>query len=164
RYARHPEVPSINETLPDFKRIPGWIAMFGPAGMPQGVVAKINRDLMTTLKAPEVTSAFEKQDWVAMGDTPGGLGADVTSTTEVTGIWPLKRRDGSPMYRPPRPALVKDRVRHIGQAVAVVIAESVNQGKDAAEAIDVEYAPLPAQVSTADANQPGAPQLWANCA
>ncbi|MPY72271.1 MAG: molybdopterin-dependent oxidoreductase [Alphaproteobacteria bacterium] len=67
------------------------------------------------------------------------------------------------MYRPPRPALVRDRVRHVGQAVALVIAETVNQGKDAAEAIEVDYAPMPAQVSTAAANRPGAPVLWEDC-
>ena len=81
----------------------------------------------------------------------------------LTGAVPFKRRDGSPMYRPPRPALTRDRVRHIGQAVAVVIAESVNQAKDASEAIEVEYAILPAQVSTEKANQPGTPALWPAC-
>ncbi len=81
----------------------------------------------------------------------------------VMGPSPLKRRDGQPMFRPPRPALTRDRVRHIGQSVAMVIAETINQAKDAAEAINVDFAPLPAQLSTEAANQPGTPALWEDC-
>jgi carbon-monoxide dehydrogenase large subunit len=81
----------------------------------------------------------------------------------VRGISPLKQRDGSAMYRPPRPALTRDRVRHVGQSVALVIAETINQGKDAAEAILVDYRPLPAHVSTADANGQDTPALWDEC-
>ncbi len=68
------------------------------------------------------------------------------------------------MCRPPRSALTRDRVRHIGQSVAVVIAESVNQAKDAAEAIERGYAVLLARVSTAKANQPGMLLVWPECA
>ena len=81
----------------------------------------------------------------------------------VMGMSPLRRRDGSPMYRPPRPALTADRVRHVGQSLALVVAETVNQAKDAAETIEVEYAPLPAHLSTADANRPQTPALWEDC-
>ena len=81
----------------------------------------------------------------------------------VRGISPLKKRDGSPMYRPPRPALTRDRVRHVGQSVALVIAETLNQAKDAAEAIEIDYTPLPAFFSTATANKGEAPVLWDDC-
>jgi carbon-monoxide dehydrogenase large subunit len=81
----------------------------------------------------------------------------------VRGISPLKKRDGSPMYRPPRPALTQDRVRHVGQSVALVIAETLNQAKDAAEAIEIDYTPLPAFFSTATANKGEAPVLWDDC-
>ncbi len=83
---------------------------------------------------------------------------------EVTGGSPFKRRDGSTMFRPPRPALIKDRVRHVGQSVALVVAETVNQAKDAAEAIMVDYAPLPAHLSTAVANNGETPALYDDCA
>ena len=55
-----------------------------------------------------------------------------------------KRRDGSPNYKPRYPALVKDRVRFVGDYVAFVVAETKNQAMDAAELIEVDYEPLPA--------------------
>jgi carbon-monoxide dehydrogenase large subunit len=81
----------------------------------------------------------------------------------VPGNAPPKRRDGSPGYRPPRPALTSDRVRHVGQAIAVVIAESINRAKDAVEAIEIEFEPLAAQIDPVAANTPGAPLLWEDC-
>ena len=98
-----------------------------------------------------VVAVLTGEDYAAdgMGDMPG--------------LKPFKRRDGEPMYRPPFPALTRDRVRHVGQAVAVVIAETVNQAKDAAEAIEVDYEPLPAQTSTAEANRPDTSLLWEDC-
>jgi carbon-monoxide dehydrogenase large subunit len=61
----------------------------------------------------------------------------------ISGPTPRKRRDGSAMFRPMRPALSRDRVRHVGQIVAVVIADSVDFAKDAAELINVDYTPCP---------------------
>ncbi|MBT7526624.1 MAG: xanthine dehydrogenase family protein molybdopterin-binding subunit, partial [Rhodospirillales bacterium] len=78
----------------------------------------------------------------------------------VDGASPFKRRDGSPMFRPPRPAMSKDRVRHVGQTVAIIIAESINAAKDAAEAIEVDYAPLPAQFDTGTAIGLDNPTVW----
>jgi len=78
----------------------------------------------------------------------------------ISGPSPRKRRDGSAMFRPPRPALTRDRVRHVGQIVAVVIAESVDLAKDAAELIQVDYRPLPVNVSTEAANDPATPGVW----
>src|SRR5262249_56596132 len=69
----------------------------------------------------------------------------------------LKRRDGS-AFRPPYPALVKDRVRFTGDYVAFVVAETLIQAQDAAELIAVDYEPLPAVVSTAEATAAGAPR------
>jgi len=73
------------------------------------------------------------------------------------------RRDGSPMFRAPRPAIAIDRVAHVGYPVAMVIAETLAQAKDAAERIDVTYEPLPAATSTADALEPETPVLWDDC-
>src|SRR5260221_1571059 len=62
-------------------------------------------------------------------------------------------------YRPTQPILAMVMVRHVGEAVALVVAESAAQAADAAELIDVEYEPLPA-VTLADARASGAPRVW----
>jgi len=72
----------------------------------------------------------------------------------------LQNTDGSQIFASPYPLLPKDRVRYIGQAVAMVVAETVAAAKDAAELIDIEYEPLPAVTETAAATDPSAPLLW----
>ena len=93
--------------------------------------------------------------------TPDDYEAD--GLGQIVGPSPSKRRDGKPTYRPPRPAFIKGRVRHVGQIVAMVIAETIAEAKDAAERIAVDYAPLPVQLDTATANKPGARALWPDC-
>jgi carbon-monoxide dehydrogenase large subunit len=73
---------------------------------------------------------------------------------------PLKNRDGTPIHYTPRPALAGDKVRYVGDPVACVIAETVAQAKDAAEAVVLDIEPLPAVVSAREAAKPGAPQVW----
>jgi carbon-monoxide dehydrogenase large subunit len=73
---------------------------------------------------------------------------------------PRKKRDGSPMFAPQRPALVVDRVRYVGDPVAMVIAETLAQAKDAAEMVAVDYDPLPSVTLVADAAEPDAPRVW----
>ena len=70
---------------------------------------------------------------------------------------PITNSDGSPMVLPPRPLLAQGRVRHVGESVAMVIAESLAVARDAAEQIVVNYEPLPAVVETGRAAAPGAP-------
>jgi carbon-monoxide dehydrogenase large subunit len=100
--------------------------------------------------APGVLAILTGADWQASGwgnlPVPGGL----------------KRRDGS-VFKPPYPALVKDRVRFVGDYVAFVVAETYSQALDAAELIAVDYEPLPACVSTAEATANGAPRVWDDC-
>ena len=72
-------------------------------------------------------------------------------------------RDGGPMYIPDRPALAVGRVRHVGYPVALVVADTEAQARDAAEQVAVEYKPLPAVTSCFEAFQPGAPQLYDDC-
>jgi aerobic carbon-monoxide dehydrogenase large subunit len=73
---------------------------------------------------------------------------------------PLINRDGSPAPLPGRPALVRDRTRHVGDTVAMVVAETLGAARDAAELIEVDYEPLPAAVETEHALDPGQPQVW----
>ena len=91
--------------------------------------------------APGVLCVLTGEDWIksGWGDLP------------VPGTH--KRRDGSTNYKPRYPALVKDRVRFVGDYVAFVVAETKNQAMDAAELIEVDYEILPAMVATAGRRQ-----------
>src|SRR6516164_9239775 len=80
------------------------------------------------LRSPHAHARIRAIDTTAARAVPGGM----------------KRRDGSPMYRPRFPALVTDRVRWVGDYVAFVVAETQHQAVDAAELIEVDYQPLPA--------------------
>jgi aerobic carbon-monoxide dehydrogenase large subunit len=105
-------------------------------------------DTSAAKAAPGVLAVLTGADWEASGwgDLPSPSG--------------LRLRDGSPSFRPRFPALVKDRVRWVGDYVAFVVAATKDQAADAAELIAVDYEPLPAIVSTADAVTPGAPLVW----
>ena len=101
--------------------------------------------------APGVLAVLTGADWRAsgFGDLPVPRGP--------------KRRDGSPLFRPPYPALVADRVRWVGDYVAFVVAETYAQAVDAAELVEIDYETLPAIVSTEGALSPGAPLVWDDC-
>ncbi len=73
---------------------------------------------------------------------------------------PRRRRDGSPAFVCPQPLLAQDRVRYVGDPVAFIVADTLNQAKDAAELIEIAYEPLPALVTAAAALAPGAPAVW----
>ena len=73
---------------------------------------------------------------------------------------PLKSRDGSPLLQTNRLALTSDRVRFVGDPVAFVVAETLAQARDAAEAVELDIEPLPAVTNAAEAAKPGAPQLY----
>jgi len=68
-------------------------------------------------------------------------------------------RGGQHIRKPPRPALAVGRVRHVGDAVAMIVADSPVAAQDAAELVEVEYRDLPAVVTVEEALAPGAPQL-----
>ena len=111
--------------------------------------AKINRiDTAAAIAAPGVVAVLTGADWAALGwgDVPGDP--------------PRKLRDGATAYKPPFPALVADRARFVGDPVAFVVAESRALAEDAAELIEVDYAPLPAVTDTEAASSGEAPAVW----
>ena len=108
-------------------------------------------DLSAAVNKPGVISVLTGQNYHS-----DGLG-------EIIGGSPRKRRNGSQMFRPPRPAITRDRVRFVGQIVALVIAESDQEAKDAIESIVVDYEELPIVMETAKANQSEAPIIWSEC-
>src|SRR5215470_10373156 len=73
---------------------------------------------------------------------------------------PLKNRDGTPLLQTNRRALPTDKVRFVGDPVAFVVAETVAQARDAAEAVILDIEALPAVTNAAEATQPGAPLLY----
>ena len=107
------------------------------------------------------TAEAERAAGVLAVYTEKDLAADGLGTTRVK--MPRKRPDGSPIYQNPHPGLARDRVRFVGDYVAYVVAETLNQAKDAAELIVVDYEPLPANIDTAGAIEPGAVAVWDDC-
>jgi carbon-monoxide dehydrogenase large subunit len=97
---------------------------------------------------------------------PGVLAVITGSDLEAAGYGslkcmpPLKNRDGTPMKKPPRPALAIDKVRFVGDPVACVIAETAFAAKEAAEAVGLDIEPLPAVTLASEAVKPGAPLLF----
>lgn len=98
--------------------------------------------------------------------SPGVLGIWVGKDLEVAGYGGIKctinlsNRDGSPMRKPMRPALALDKVRWVGDPIAMVVARTAIEAKDAAELVEVEIDPLTSVTNAADAVKPGAPQLF----
>ena len=122
------------------------------------------------LRSRHAHAKIESIDIKAAKSAPGVLAVLTVNDVKAAGYDDLpvpaglKRRDGSPMYKPRYPILAVDRVRWVGDYVAFVVAESLAQAQDAAELIRVNYEELPAVVSTAEAPTPGAPRVWEDCA
>ena len=87
--------------------------------------------------------------------------ADGLGTTHVT--QGHKRADGSPLYSVPHPGLVSDRVRYVGDYIAFIVAETVEQAKDAAELVDIDFEPLNSITDTASALEDGVALVWDDC-
>ena len=123
----------------------------------------------TVLRSPHAHARIRSIDTARAKAAPGVVAVLTGVDWQASGFGDLpvprgnKRRDGSPMYRPPYPALVKDRVRWVGDCVAFVVAETRHQAMDAAELIEVDYEPLPAIIATAEATAPGGPRVWDDC-
>ncbi len=86
--------------------------------------------------------------------------ADIAHLGDLPCKGVIKTVDGSMVQPTPRPVLPKDTVRHVGEAIAFIVAETLNQARDAAEAIGVDYTVLPSVTGIADATAPGAPLVW----
>jgi carbon-monoxide dehydrogenase large subunit len=97
---------------------------------------------------------------------PGVLGVWTGKDLDAAGYGPftcglpLKNRDGSPLLQTNRQPLPSDKVSFVGDPVAFVVAETLAQARDAAEAVEVDIEPLPAVTDPEEAAQPGAPQLY----
>ncbi len=115
------------------------------------------------LRSPHPHARIESIDTRHAAALPGIVAIYTGRSLVDAGVKPLpnstdfKRADGGATASPAQDALAVDRVRFVGEAVAAVVAESLAQARDALEAIDVSYAPLPAVVDGTAAVAPGAP-------
>jgi len=111
------------------------------------------------LRSPHAHATIRSIDTGAALTMPGVLAVftgDDLAADKIGGLicgWMIHSKDGSPMKAGPHPALAQGKVRYVGDHVAVVIAETLAQAKDAAEAIVVDYDVLPAVVDTAQAQK-----------
>ena len=118
------------------------------------------------VRSPHAHADILAIDRAAAADAPGVLAVLINADLVADGISPIpcavtiKSRDGQSCFVPPRWPLAQERVRHVGDPVAIVIAETEGQARDAADLVQVEYAPLPAITNTARALDAGIPQLW----
>ena len=110
------------------------------------------------LRSPHAHAELGAIDTAAAKRAPGVAAVFTGADLQVGGLpcgWLVTSKDGKPMIEPPHPLLAQGKVRHVGDPVAVVIAETREQAKDAAELIDVSYKPLSAVVTSDAAIKPG---------
>ena len=104
-------------------------------------------DIDAALAHPGVVAIFTGKDIAAAGinGVPAG--------------WQVNFKDGTTMKEPPHPLLVADRVKHVGDGIAVIIAEDLATARDAADLIEIDYEVLPPVTNPAEAVKAGAPQV-----
>ena len=123
----------------------------------------------TVLRSPHAHAGIAAIDTAEAARMPGVLAVLDGSDWEADGHGCLPcedkpaRPDGAPMIDPPRPALVRDRVRFVGDPVAFVVAETEALAMDAAERIAIGYEPLPAVTTIEQALGGAAPAVWPYC-
>ena len=125
------------------KQAYGWVVRSSHA---HGIIKSI--DTSTARGMPGVLGVWTGSDFEAAGYKPFICGM------------PLKSRDGSPLLQTNRMPLATDKVRYVGDPVAFVVAETLAQARDAAEAVELDIESLPAVTDAAEAAKPGAPQLY----
>jgi carbon-monoxide dehydrogenase large subunit len=117
---------------------------------------------MHVVRSPHAHAAIERIDTAAARAMPGVLGVCIAADLHGLGPLPCTVPVASvaPMVVPPRFALAADRVRHVGDPVAFVVADTRVAARDAAEAVSADYRALPSVVDAPAALLHGAPQLW----
>jgi aerobic carbon-monoxide dehydrogenase large subunit len=117
----------------------------------------------TVLRSPHAHARFRITDVAAARGKPGVR--LVLTGDDLADLGPLPCMIELPETQisvPPYPVLAREVVRHVGDAVAFVVADTLDQARDAAEAIAIEWTPLPHVTDAASALAPGAPLVWAD--
>lgn len=121
------------------------------------------------LRSPHAHAQMLRIDVTQAKAMPGVIAVLTGNDAEVLKLGllqpklPRKRRDGTPAFIASQPFLACGRVRYVGEPVAFIVAETLEEAKDAAEAIEVEYDILPVVPAVADAIAPGAVAVWDRC-
>ncbi|HZH26306.1 MAG TPA: xanthine dehydrogenase family protein molybdopterin-binding subunit [Azospirillaceae bacterium] len=118
------------------------------------------------LRSPHAHARIRAIDISAARAAPGVVGIFTGDDLARDGIGdipcqvPLRQKDGSLLKAPRRPALAQGHAKFVGDPVVFIVAETLDQAKDAAELVEVDYDPLPAVADPAQALRPGAAQVW----
>src|SRR5215813_11960514 len=102
------------------------------------------------LRSPHAHAEIARIDTAKAKAAPGVAAIFTGADLQVGGLpcgWLVTSQDGSPMAEPPRPLLAQGKVRHVGDPVAVVVAETRAEAEAAAELIEIDYKELPAVVA-----------------
>src|SRR5437763_15304277 len=110
-------------------------------------------DTATAREAPGVIAVLTGKELAA--DGIGGIPSDFTLP-----FYPPRAGPPFPVFHPPFPALAAGRVRFVGEAVAMILAETLEAARDAAELVEIDYQPLPSSTGTEEAAAADAPQIW----
>jgi carbon-monoxide dehydrogenase large subunit len=151
----------------DFRLLTGQGRFSDDAALPGQAYAAL-------VRAPHPHARLEAIDGARARALPGVLGVFTGADLLAAGLGPLPHTpapqtrydlkltapDGGAIFIGPHLLLPADKVRHVGEAVALVVAETEAQAHDAAEAVDVAYTPLPFVLDAAAALAPGAPAVW----
>jgi carbon-monoxide dehydrogenase large subunit len=113
-------------------------------------------DVRNALANPGVLAVLTGRDWLADGLKPLPHQPYSFHPAER----PLTNKDGAPVFTPPHYPLTYDKARYVGEAVAIVVAETIAAAKDAAELIEVGYEVRPAVIDTRAAAHAEAPRVW----
>src|SRR5271167_932123 len=118
------------------------------------------------LRSPHAHARVRAIDTIAAASAAGVLAVFTGEDLARDGLGTIPclsavtNRDGSASVIPPHPAIARARVRHVGDTVAMVVAENLSASRDAAELVAVDYEPLPPAVDTARSLEPGQPRVW----
>ncbi len=154
-------VQKIGEHVPreeDFRLLRGKGRYVADVMLPGEAQAHVLRSAHAHARIVSIDTARAKA-------SPGVIGVFTAADLSKRGLGnlrpfaPRKRSNGAPAFVSPQPLLVKDRVRYVGDPVAFVVADTLNQAKDAAELIEIRYEPLPAVIGAEEALAPGAPAV-----
>src|SRR5256885_1102093 len=142
----------------DVRLVRGGGRFHDDVNLPGQAHAVIVRSIHAHARIVTIDAAHARRAPGVLAVSPG---ADVAELGTMKMPLKRKRPDGSPMWAPPHHGLTRERARYVGDPVAMVVADTLAQAEDAAELLEIDYEPLPAVTSTADAV--GGRAVWEEC-